>query len=186
MSDFDLAISTILQHEGLLLDDLADPGGITKYGISLRYLKRLVEQEPQLLMNFDVNSHGMIDAVDIRGMTRLQAIEIYKTQWWDRYHYYAILDQMLATKVFDLSVNMGSMAAHKLLQQSCNNLTGKKCLAVDGILGAESLAIINQLNAMNLLAKFKAEAVQYYMQLAAKKAPLKKFLRGWLNRVANP
>jgi hypothetical protein len=47
MSDFDLAIPTILQHEGLLLDD---PGGIKNYGISLRNLKRLVEQEPTLLM----------------------------------------------------------------------------------------------------------------------------------------
>jgi lysozyme family protein len=186
MSDFDLAIPTILQHEGLLVNDPTDPGGITNYGISLRYLKRLVEQDPQSLMNYCVDHQGIIDAIDIREMSQQQAIEIYKAQWWDRYNYSAILDQRLATKVFDLSVNMGSHAAHKLLQISCNNIAGKECLAVDGVLGARSIVIINNSDAATLLLQFKAEAVQYYRQLADRKTILKKFLHGWLNRVAHP
>ena len=39
MSDFESAIPTILRHEGKFEQNAADPGGVTNYGISLRWLK---------------------------------------------------------------------------------------------------------------------------------------------------
>lgn len=38
MSDFNLAIPSVLRHEGGLVDDSSDPGGITNFGISKRCL----------------------------------------------------------------------------------------------------------------------------------------------------
>jgi len=42
MSRFDLAIPTVLLHEGVGCD-AKDRGGVTHYGISLRFLKTLDE-----------------------------------------------------------------------------------------------------------------------------------------------
>ena len=36
MSDFDKAFELVIGHEGGLVDHPADPGGLTKYGISKR------------------------------------------------------------------------------------------------------------------------------------------------------
>ena len=38
-ADFNRSIVNVLKHEGFLVYDKADPGGITNYGVSFRYLK---------------------------------------------------------------------------------------------------------------------------------------------------
>lgn len=186
MSDFNQAIPIILQHEGGLVNDPNDPGGITNFGISLRYLQSLVQQEPQLLSVYDVDHQGVINALDIRDLPEADAIQIYKTQWWDKYNYGEINDQSLATKIFDLAVNMGGITANKLLQQACNILSGNNCVEVDGILGVMSLAVINKLNPVATLQTLRQQAIQYYQNLVANNPSLSKFLNGWLNRVEEP
>ena len=64
MADSILALKTILCHEvgntgDGLVDDPDDPGGITKYGVSFRFLKD---------HGIDVDGDGDIDAEDIRGL----------------------------------------------------------------------------------------------------------------------
>src|SRR4051812_29003946 len=102
MSSFDQAIPTILKHEGGYVNDTKDPGGETNWGISKR-------SYPQL---------------DIKNLSREQAIYFYRRDWWNKYNYGAIHDQQVATKVFDIAVNMGASQAHKLLQRACNVLYG--------------------------------------------------------------
>ena len=40
MSHFDTAIKKVLKHEGGYVDHKNDPGGATKYGISLRFIRQ--------------------------------------------------------------------------------------------------------------------------------------------------
>ena len=169
MSSFDLAIPTIIKHEGGFVDHPKDPGGATNWGVSLRYLRSLGH-----IGDFD--SDGDIDADDIRQMPKEFALKLYREQWWDKNHYFRIVDQALATKVFDLAINMGSKQAHKLLQRACWML-GQK-ITDDGVLGNISFKAINALDAKKLLIEFKRLAIQFYKLLNKPE-----FIKGWLARV---
>jgi lysozyme family protein len=67
---FDLSLPHILEHEGgdKLVDHPADPGGITRWGISLRALRKL---------GIDVDGDGDSDADDIRALSIEDARGIY-------------------------------------------------------------------------------------------------------------
>lgn len=179
LSKFEYAVGVVLKHEGVLSTNKNDPGGITKYGISLAFLKHA---------GLDVNYDGDINEMDVLAITPSKAKEIYKTMWWDRYQYELINDIDIATKTFDLSVNMGNYAAHKLLQKAINNVTDTK-VEVDGIIGKQTLTalnnIINKKQDEQLLNTMRDLAAQFYINLATKHPLLKEFLNGWLRRAAS-
>ena len=172
---FEYAINRILQHEGGYIDDLADSGGVTDYGISLRFL-----QEESV----DINHDGIINTTDIKNLTRDEAIVIYKKYWWDRYHYEVINSVQIVTKIFDMAVNMGASQAHKLTQQGLNNCGNT--LMVDGILGTNTLNAVNETCLQgceeNLLSSIINEQKSFYQHLVVEKPNLKVFLNGWLAR----
>lgn len=178
MADFDQAVKVVLAHEGGFVNNPADPGGITNYGITLRFLV----DHP----DFDVNGDGKIDARDIKAMTATAAAAIYKQEWWDKYKYSDIRDQTLATKVFDYAVNMGASQAHKLLQRTINSFFGM-ALKDDGVIGPVTLSIINRFDAD---AALEAKFIQaysdtvwaFYQSLIKNKPSLSVFAKGWKNR----
>lgn len=175
MSRFEDAIPTVLQHEGGYCDDANDPGGATNYGISLRYLKQREDRgEP-----WDADSDG-IDAGDIRNLTREQAVEIYRTDWWERNGYEAIENQALATKMLDCAVNLGHERATLIFQRALN--TYWTALREDGILGPKTRAAINAAPAGELLAEVREQCAEFYMKLVRRRPKMRKFLTGWLRR----
>ncbi len=161
MSDFNLAMPCVLQHEGGFVDNARDPGGATHFGISLRFLQQI---------NPDATVH------DIDLLSEADAINIYQQLWWNRYHYAAIDAQCIATKVLDLAINMGCYQAHLCLQRAIRAATGVNVVE-DGILGEESLRAINAANPIALLAAFKSEAAGFYRSLRQTQ-----FEKGWLSR----
>ncbi len=175
MSDFDSAIKIVLRHEGGMVDNPNDPGGITDFGISLRFLQGIGDDTG------DFNDDGEVTADDIRAMTRDQAIAIYKEFWWDKYHYDTITDQALSTKTLDGSVNMGPSHAHKLLQTAVNNVSDQS-ITCDGVLGPATLAAINTCDPSTLLTAYCDAEWDYYQQLIAKNSHLSEFANGWKNR----
>lgn len=177
MSDFSKAIPILLNHEGRFSNNPNDPGSYTNFGISLRFLKT----HPEI---GDVDEDGDVDAEDIYAMTAERASKIYKELWWDKYKYGNIVDQTIATKVFDASVNMGSSRAHKLLQSALNKAFGLK-LTVDGILGPATMSVINACSddkEQRLLTAFCDELWGFYQRIIARNPKLKVFERGWKNR----
>lgn len=170
MSVFEVAIPVILKHEGGWVNDKDDPGGATNWGVSLRWLKTLGELEA------DIDGDGDIDTDDIRGMPKEYAVRLYRKYWWNKYRYERINDQALATKVFDLSINMGAKQCHKLLQRTCNKISGD--LEIDGILGIVSFNVISSLDPRWLLAQFKLQAIDFYKSLNKPK-----YINGWIARV---
>ena len=177
MALFDKSILVLLQHEGGLVDHPADAAGITNFGISLRFLK----EYPHV---GDFDNDGDVDAEDIKNMTIDDAKKIYKELWWDKYKYGNIVDQTIATKVFDASVNMGSKRAHKLLQAALNKAFGLK-LTVDGILGPASIGVVNACTddtEQLLLTAYCNQMWSFYQNIIAHNPKLKVFEKGWKNR----
>lgn len=176
MSTFELAIDRVIKHEGGFVNNPNDPGGATKYGISLRWLKSIGE------LTYDLNHDGDIDINDIRKMNIEEAKTIYRKEWWDKYNYALIKDQLIATKIFDLSVNMGAKQAHKLVQRALWSINGYQTLLDDGVLGSVSLALINETIFSLLLPVIRSECAGFYRVLAESKKSFKEFLEGWLVR----
>jgi len=170
-------INRTLDFEGKLSDDLVDPGGVTNYGISIVFMTKCGEIDPDdgYLIG-DMNHDGRIDRADILAMTVEEAIKIYYSQWWEHYGYEWISDPMVAWKIFDLAVNMGSVRSHMIAQAAAGNLV------VDGKLGPKSLARINSLSPDPLLNGIRLGAKDFYLGLIAKKPAFEKYRRGWLRR----
>lgn len=174
MSNFELAIPTVLRHEGGYVNNPSDPGGATKYGISLRWLKA------QGLYG-DLNGDLQVDIADILALTPDKAQEFYRVQWWDKYGFGRIIDQSIATKVFDTAVNMGTPRAVKFAQNAVISLGGVLS-APDGVLGPNTVQAINSQPAAVLLQGLRTQQAAFYKKLATENPKLAGFLTGWLNR----
>src|SRR3972149_6708748 len=73
---FSAAVEQVLEHEGLLSNDPRDPGGITNFGISLRWLKSIGT------ILGDIDKDGDVDAHDVAAPSRTQAKELYWLKFW--------------------------------------------------------------------------------------------------------
>jgi len=174
VSSFEQAIPVVLKHEGGYSNNKKDPGGATNYGISIRFLRA----QGRFL---DLDGDGDMDAADMQLLTVDTAIEIYRDLIWEPNRYAQIADQELATKVFDLAVNMGAQQANRLLQRAL-----RACgvaLKEDGVLGLVTLGAVNKVPGFPQLVGLRATAAGYYRALvAAKPDQYRDFLTGWLNR----
>jgi type VI secretion system secreted protein VgrG len=172
MADFEPAVQLTLQNEGGFFHNSVT-GEVVNYGVTLTF----------------ASGCGYCSANDqdyIRNLTAQQAIDIYKKNFWDPHNLGSINDQSLANKAFDLTVNMGPgnknvEGALTLLQRAVCDCGGN--CTVDGILGPQSLAAINALNAAQLLTSYRARAKTRYEQIA-QNPNLASNLPGWLARLA--
>ena len=165
MSDFEKALKFVFAHEceydkeGNVRSENVDgdAGGLTKYGI-------------------DQRSHPH---VDIENLTAEQAAEIYRKEYWEKYHCDK-LDWPLSLTVFDVAVNMGGGMAIKLLQRVCQTHD-------DGVWGPNTQAAVTAAckvrgpETVSLQVCVKRD--EFYKNLAESKPHLAKFEKGWLNRV---
>ncbi len=155
-SDFNLAVKVILVNEGGYVSNPSDPGGETNFGISKRAY-------PQL---------------DIKNLTADQAAELYRHDYW---LFGDLNNQDVATKLLDMSVNMGIKRAVTLCQISINDIGGH--CNVDGKWGKATESTINGSDTNLLLPEIRASQSHYYTNLVAQRPELYQFLKGWLRRV---
>jgi lysozyme family protein len=140
--------------KGIISNDPKDPGGMTKWGISKR-------SYPDL---------------DIAGLTREQALEIYYRDWWVRYRYGEIDNSELAAELLDIAVTNPS-AAHKCLQRAVVNTMGE-IISIDGAIGSRTIeAVNNHPNQAWLLDRFKLLAIEHYLGCHNDR-----FLGSWVRR----
>lgn len=171
---FNYCIASILQHEGGLSDDKRDPGGITNWGISLRFLRA---------QNIDIDGDGDSDDDDIRALTEVGSKEIYRKYWWNKYQYNRFMNKDIACKVFDMSVNMGSKSAHIITQQAINSIISPD-IKVDGVIGAKTFYAANHINPIILLELLRLGARKRYMDIIEHNPRMEVYKTGWMNRAA--
>jgi lysozyme family protein len=176
MVEFEKAVAVVLAHEGTLSNDKDDNGGTTNYGISLRYLKSTGE------LKYDLDHDGDIDVGDIVKLSKAQAIDIYREDWWNKYDYERLTSQRVANKVLDMAVNMGQKQAIKLLQRSINRANDNQHLIIDGVFGPLTIQAANLVDENKLVPILKTECAQFYEDLVNHNGQYKKFFAGWLRR----
>lgn len=178
---FEIALGIVLHHEGGFVNDGTDPGGVTKYGISLRWLKAVGDLDGDGLPDGDIDGDGDVDADDIKALTPDHARRIYRLGWWDRYGY-GRFDLPLAVKLFDTAINTGARQCGRIAQRAANDCGYN--LVVDGNIGPKSREVIRAIPARNILPAFRVEQADFYRHVVEKNAKMKKYLDGWLNRAA--
>lgn len=181
MAEFRHAINTVLQHEGKFVDDYRDPGAATNFGISLRFLEDYAAISRQNFDVADIDDDGDIDKEDIKKLTVTEAQQFYHANFWYPNNFISITHQPLATKLLDLSVNMGAKQAIVCFQRCVRSVSGQKLLE-DGIFGPKTLKAANTQEPFELMCALKSEAAGFYRLLAVQRSSLKPFLVGWLNR----
>jgi len=134
--NFDAAFERLLGHEGGYVDDPADPGGETRYGISKR-------QYP---------------GEDIKGLTLARAKELYRRDYWGPAGCDAV-QESLKFDLFDTAVNAGVEKAIKLLQRSVGEVE-------DGILGPLTIQSAQSMNAWRLFARFNGHRLDHLNNLS--------------------
>lgn len=178
MADFYAAIPIVMEHEvgfaddpeGGYVDDPADRGGATKWGISLRLLKQL---------DMDIDGDGDIDALDIRALTRERAGKIFQQEFW---RFERLRSQDVATKMFDTAVNCSVRVSTKIAQRSLNWLGWR--LAVDGLLGPVTVAAINNAPEAEFFREYRARQADFYARIVLRRPSQERFLLGWMRRAA--
>lgn len=158
---FERLIGFVLEHEGGLADDPDDPGGITKYGISLR-------------------SYPHLGANGIRNLTIEDAKGIYYQDWWLPLKCPQIHDDKVAQKYLDTCVNTGKRTGTKILQRALQMIGYR--ITVDGAIGPKTLAAVNAADPQALLVAMRQQQKAHYERLIQKNPELKKFRRGWMAR----
>ena len=154
LSKFDDIIEKVLEHEGGLVDDSKDAGGLTNMGIS----QRAYPDE------------------DIRGLTVERAKELYKRDYWDRYRTSDLPDRLRHIYV-DMCINMGGGRAIKILQEACNSKNAIK-IDVDGGIGPATIKAASNVEPFRL----RAYRVMFYAELVMKKPEQERFWVGWFKR----
>ena len=180
---FEDAFKIVLSFEGGYVNDPADKGGETNYGITASTL------------NSAKNKGWVPFNITIKDIKLEYAKTIYKKGYWDAINADS-LPHPLDLILFDSAVNHGPNAAVKLLQRSLNTLLPYTELKVDGIIGPLTLRAVNDYaglqdapgshnksNIRYLCIDVLMNRVELYLSIVLNNKSQEKFLKGWLNRV---
>lgn len=154
---FLFAMVFLFKEEGGTNADPLDRGGFTKFGLSEK-------QYPNL---------------DLKNITREQALEIYYLDYWIRQKCHMFLSP-IAVALFDSSVNCGPGPAAKWLQKSINQ--GNKFLTVDGVIGPKTILASTGAPAYKIAGGLIGYRVMHYADLIDRHPEQVRFIKGWNRR----
>lgn len=135
--NFDIAFEELLGNEGGYVENPADPGGATRYGVTERVAR----------------ANGYTG--DMRELPLDEAKRIAKAQYWDKYQCDAFPLEV-AFQVFDAAYNGGHPA--QWLQQAAG-------VEVDGVIGEETLHAVIGGDPHFIAARFNALRLKYMTSL---------------------
>lgn len=180
---FETCLAHLLKLEGGFVSHGSDRGGATNHGISLRFAAAEARLDPVVRRLLDVDLDGDVDYLDIRGLSREAAAEVYRRCFWDRYHCGRLKPRMDGA-LFDQAVNGGGVAAVKILQQAVNLQRQFPDLVVDGRMGPKTVAAANKSDPNQVVEFMRQLAAGRYRAIANADPSQRVFLRGWLRRAA--
>jgi len=157
--NFAAALSAVLKSEGGQVDDPADPGGKTDFGIT------------QATFDAWLRKHG--DAVrDVATIAPDEVAAIYRAEYWDRIAGDS-LPPGIDLALFDYAVNSGVARAVITLQEIVGT-------APDGKIGPLTLAAVGKEQPTFLITKLCAMRLNFMQKLST----WPHFGAGWSKRVA--
>ena len=169
----------IVAREGGYVNDPDDPGGATKYGVTIHTMKRL---------GLDLTGDGRVTSADVRRLSRAQAAEIFVDHYFRRPRIDRLPDSLQAS-VVDMYVNAGANAVRILQRMLVDMGQG---VTVDGVIGPQTAAAAH--SAARVAPDHIADAYgiarrNYYYALADKRPASRKYARrrdggkgGWITR----
>lgn len=171
MAQFQIALAITERWEGGLSNNPLDSGGETYEGISRN---NFPDWEGWQLIDANPNSLGTNQA--LQGYV----VQFYHDHFWK---YDGINSQDVANKIFDLGVNVGTVHAVKIAQSAVQGLSRIMLhVAVDGIYGPATEAVINSTDSRSLLSAIRSAAAEYHKSIVQTHPQDAVFLNGWLRR----
>ena len=171
--------SEIVTREGGFVDDPDDPGGATKFGVTIHTMRRL---------GLDLDGDGDVDVADVRRLTRDQAVDIFVEHYFGKPRI-GLLPEALHATVFDMYVNSGSNAV-RILQRLLRDMGLE--IRVDGIIGPQTAKACHAAMRMapgHLCDAYGIARRDYYYRIADRRAASRKYARrrdggkgGWITR----
>jgi lysozyme family protein len=178
LSTVDTLIDAVIEREGKYVNNAADLGGPTRYGITQQVAR----------------SNGY--AGDMKVLPRETAATIYRKQYWlaPRFSDVALRYPELATELFDIGVNMGIAVAGTFLQRCLNALNQRATLypdvLADGGVGAVTLNALDNYRQRRGEAggEVLLEAIQSlrgarYIEISEARPANEAFTYGWISRM---
>lgn len=153
MIDFDKAFERLIGHEGGYVNDPADPGGETMYGITKRVAVEYGYTGP------------------MKSLSLGQAKDIARKQYWDKVSANKF-PGAIAFELFDMAYNHGVSRSAKILQAAVG-------VPDDGIIGPKTIAATQKLSTAAVLMLINAERIDFYTSLGTWAS----FGKGWARRV---
>jgi type VI secretion system secreted protein VgrG len=181
--NYPAAIDFALSHEGVgYVDDPRDPGGATRFGITLATLQDFVRRHGFIVdgIDLDVDHNGHIDVNDIRNMTREVAVAFFHEFVWVPQCLDKATDPKVAAKLLDESINLGPTGIGRIVS---NALTACGARGVpNGPIAAAAVALINAQDPARFLTWLKRALVVNYERIVEARPASQVFLKDWIAR----
>lgn len=156
----------ILSYEGGFVNDPHDSGGATNKGITIATWRQ---------QGYDKDFDGDIDVDDLKLISDEDATEILRKYYWNRWQADMILSQPIANMLVDWVWSSGSYGI-KIPQ----SMLGVK---VDGIVGPETLAALEEQNAANFFSRLKKRRIGFIVSICYNDPVKRRYYKGWLRRI---
>lgn len=162
MAKAELLKPFILKWEGGFVDDPLDRGGATNKGITIGTFR---------------NFYGKNATVEqLKHITDEQWLHIFKSGYWDKWKADDIENQSIADIVVDWAWASGTVTSIKQVQKILG-------VAVDGIVGNDTLTAINIAGQRSLFVKIHSRRIEFVENIVKRDPSQARFLKGWKNRI---
>ena len=162
MAKAELLKPFILRWEGGFVDDPLDRGGATNKGITIGTFRSFYGQGATV--------------EQLKNITDEQWLHIFKSGYWDKWKADNIANQSIANTCVDCAWASGTGTSIKQVQKILG-------VAVDGIVGKDTLTAINIADQRALFDKIHARRIEFVENIVRRNPSQSRFIKGWKNRI---
>ena len=162
MAKAELLMPKILQWEGGFVNDPLDAGGATNKGVTLTTFRQFYGRDATV--------------EQLKNITDEQWLHIFKSGYWDKWKADNIENQSIANIVVDWAWGSGAATSIKQVQKILG-------VAVDGIVGDDTLTAINIAGQRSLFVKIHNRRIEFVENIVKRDPSQARFLKGWKNRI---